>query len=204
MALPRKVDLLRLHRAEYVAPRAARVITVGRGQYLAAEGRGSPRDRPFQTLVAALHRIAWALKATKRKLGKDFRVMPLEAIWWSDGGDLQTTPEAEWRWKVLVRVPNFVRGRDLAPAAAALAARGRGEGTGEVALEQLKEGRCVQALHLGPVQDQGGTVEGMIRAARAHDLTLHGRHHEIYLSDPRRVPPERLRTILRHPVRAAR
>jgi hypothetical protein len=204
MPTARRVDLFRLHHAEYVAPRHPRVITVGKGQYLSAEGRGQPGGAPFRARVEALYGMAWTLKTTKKKLGKDFRVMPLEALWWSDAGELLATPEAEWRWKMLLRVPNFVRRRDLAAAAEALAARGRGQGTGDVALEQLKEGRCVQALHLGPYGDERGTIERMARTARAHGLALHGRHHEIYLSDPRRVPPERLRTILRHPVRAAR
>ncbi len=204
MAAPRKVDLFRLHHPEYVAPRSPRIITVARGQYLAAEGRGPPGDALFRERVAALVAMAWALKTAKRRLGKDFRLMPIEALWWADGGELGATPDAGWRWKLLLRVPNFVRRRDLAAAAAALAARGRGAGTGEVALEQLKEGRCVQALHVGPFLREAETIEHMIRTARAHGLALHGRHHEIYLSDPRRASPERLRTILRHPVRAAR
>jgi hypothetical protein len=187
-----------------VAPRNPRVITVGKGQYLSVEGRGRPDDSLFQARVGALYGMAWTLKMTKKKLGKDFRVMPLEALWWSDAAEFFATPEAEWNWKLLLRVPNFVRRRDLAAAAEALTARGRAQGAGDVALEQLKEGRCVQALHLGPYGDERETIERMARAARAHGLALHGRHHEIYLSDPRRVPPERLRTILRHPVRAAR
>lgn len=204
MPASRKVDLFRLHHAEYVAPLHPRVITAGRGQYLSAEGRGRPGDPLFQARVGALYAMAWALKTSKKRLGKDFRVMPLEALWWGEGTDPAATPEVEWHWKLLLRVPNFVRKRDLAAAAEALAARGRGQGAGEVALEQLKEGRCVQALHVGPYQDERETIERMARAARAHGLAPHGRHHEIYLSDPARVPPERLRTILRHPVRAVR
>jgi len=204
MPAVRKVDLFRLHHAEYIAPRNPRVITVGRGQYLSVEGRGKPGDALFQAQVGALYGMAWTLKMTKKRLGKDFRVMPLEALWWSDAADPLATPEAEWHWKLLLRVPNFVRRRDLAAAAEALAARGRGQGAREVALEQLKEGRCVQALHLGPYDAERETIERMTRAARAHALAFHGRHHEIYLSDPRRTPPERLRTILRQPVRAAR
>jgi len=204
MPTSRRVDLFRLHHAEYVAPRNPRIITAGKGQYLSVEGRGKPGDALFRARVGALYGMAWTLKMAKKKLGKDFRVMPLEALWWSDSAELLAAPEAEWRWKLLLRVPNFVRRRDLAAAAEALAARGRGQGAGDVELEQLKEGRCVQALHLGPYGDEHETLERMSRVARAQGLALHGRHHEIYLSDPGRVPPERLRTLLRHPVRAAR
>ncbi len=204
MPAARKVDLLRLHHDEYVAPRNPRVVTAGKGQYLSVEGRGRPGDALFRAQVGALYGMAWTLKMTKKGLGKDFKMMPLEALWWGEAAEPGAAPGAEWSWKLLLRVPNFVRRRDLSAAAQALAARGRGQGAREVALEQLKEGRCVQALHVGPYDTEHETIEHMARAARAHGLALHGRHHEIYLSDPRRVPPERLRTILRHPVRAAR
>jgi hypothetical protein len=204
MPAPRKVDLPRLHRAEYVAPKNPRLVTVGKAQYLALGGRGKPGDGLFHSQVSALYGMAYTLKMAKRKLGKDFKVCPLEGLWWEREPGEGGGPGGERSWKLLIRVPTFVRRRDLAAAAAALAARGRGGAAAEVKLEQLKEGRCVQALHVGPCFAEDRSIERMRRAAQEIGLAFHGRHHEIYLSDPRRVPAERMRTILRIPVRTAR
>ena len=107
----------------------------------------------------------------------------------------------QWRWKLLIRVPTFIRETDLAKARAALAVKGKPPEFRKVRLEKISEGLCVQALHVGPYADEPAIVAAMADLAAAEGLKLHGRHHEIYLSDPRRVPPERLKTILRHPVR---
>jgi hypothetical protein len=106
------------------------------------------------------------------------------------------------RWKLLIRVPGFVREKDLSVATAALAARGRGASP-RVRLERIEEGRCVQALHVGPYATEPTTLERMTAFAHGEGLALRGRHHEIYLSDPRRVEPARLRTILRARVKGA-
>ncbi len=201
--MPKKVDLCRLHREEYVAPRNPRVITVGKAQYLAICGRGAPRDAAFRSQMNALFGMAYAVKMAKKKLGKDFQVCPLEGLWW-DREPTESGEGSAWSWKLLIRVPTFVRRRDLAAAAAQLATRGRGGTSADVKLEQLKEGRCIQVMHVGPDAAEGRTIERMRRAAQELGLAFHGRHHEVYLSDPRRVPPERMRTILRQPVRAAR
>ncbi len=199
MPVVRKIDLFRLHRSEYAAHRAPRVVTVSKGQYLTATGRGTPGCDLFLSQVAALYAVAWTVKMAKKQVGKDFKLMPLEGLWWGD-----EPGRGDMTWKLLLRVPNFVRRRDLPGAVAALERRGRLGAAAGVRLEDLREGRCVQALHVGPYASEPETLERMARAASAHGLAFHGRHHEIYLSDPRRVAPERLRTILRQPVRAAR
>ncbi len=204
MPAPRRVDLHRLHRGDYIAPKNPRIVTVGKAQYLAICGRGAPGDQLFRSQVNALYGMAYALKMEKKKLGKDFKVCPLEGLWWGREPRASGEPAGDWSWKLLIRVPTFVRQRDVAGAAAQLAARGRGEAAAEVKLELLKEGRCVQALHVGPCTSEDRTIERMRRAAQEVGLAFHGRHHEIYLSDPRRVPAERMRTVLRQPVRAAR
>jgi hypothetical protein len=198
----KRIDLVGRHRKEYAASRSPRVITAGPGRYLSVGGQGEPGGELFQRQVGALYGMAYTLKFDKKAGGKDFKMPPLEGLWWGKGR--MGGPRSEWSWKLLLRVPNFVKRRDLAPAAEALRARGRGDGAAEVTIEEMHEGRCVQALHVGPYAAEPETMERMRRAASALGLALHGRHHEIYLSDPRRVAPERLRTILRMPVRAAR
>jgi hypothetical protein len=102
---------------------------------------------------------------------------------------------------LLIRVPTFITPAHRRAALAQLIARGRGPRVRQVKLETLREGRCVQLLHVGPYEREHTSIERMASLAREAGLRFQGRHHEIYLSDPRRVAPARLRTILRHPVR---
>jgi hypothetical protein len=140
---------------------------------------------------------------TKKLAGKgDYAVSKLEAQYRCEGveGDFSSTPKEEWRWKLLIRTPDFITGRDLHEAVAALDKRGKKGLAEEVRMETIDEGRCVQMLHMGPYEREKETIDQMIAFAAAGGYSAHGRHHEIYLSDPRRVPPERLKTILRFPV----
>ena len=119
------------------------------------------------------------------------------------GGEAQSfacLPKDQWQWRLLIRTPEFVTAEELAKAVAVLREKGKGGPVQEVRLESLAEGLCVQMLHVGPYDREGETVEVMKAYAEQNSLKFHGRHHEIYLSDPRRVPPERLKTILRQPV----
>ena len=205
VAAPRKVDVFARHRDEYSATRTPQIVNTGPGRYLSVRGSGEPGGPLFLKHVGALHGMAWTLKMAMKARGKDFKVPPLEGLWWhTGGGGPRDGSEGEWSWKLLMRVPNFVKKRDLDPAVQALEARGRAGGAREVRLEELREGRCVQALHVGPYATVPETIDRMRRVAADLGLAFHGRHHEIYLSDPRRVAPDRLRTILRMPVRAAR
>ena len=198
-----RVDLFRLHAEEYASGRAPRVVTVGPARFLALGGLGDPDGASFADQVRELHRVASTLRAsTRRSRGKDFRVPPLEVLWWDDAPEPTDAPPASGRFKLLLRMPNFVRRADLAAAVAGLEPGPDPGGTAAVRLEDLKEGRCMQALHVGARADQAATVDRMRRAAAELGLAFHGRHHEVHLSDPLRVPPERRRMLLRRPVRA--
>lgn len=200
----RTLDLLARHQSEYRAARAPRVVTAGPGRYLCLAGRGEPDGEPFRLGARALLAVARGLREVTRERGKDFRICPLEALWWASPRDGHAGAAATWSWKLLVRVPNFVKSRDLPAVARRMLSRGAGEQAREVRLEALREGRCIQALHLGPRGAALETVDRMRRAAGAQGLAFHGRRHEIFLCDPWRNRPERLRTLLRQPVRAAR
>jgi hypothetical protein len=201
MVGPGEVDVVREHPAEYRLARRPLLLTAGDGRYLAVEGRGAPGGQRFQAAIGELYGVAFTVKFTQKKeRGRDFKVAPLEALWWGigPGADLLDEPPETWRWKLLIRVPGFVGRREVAAAQAALAAKGRpADG---VRLEHIREGRCVQMLHVGPYDAERSTLEAMARAAAGKGWRLGGPHHEIYFSDPRRVPPARLRTLLRCPV----
>ncbi len=199
-----KLDLYRLHAAEYVAPRTPALVATRPGRYLAIDGAGDPGGAEFRDKVGALYAMAFTIKMGKKRMGKDFKVAGLEGLWWVPGragADALARPRREWRWKLLIRVPDFVRQRCLDLASGMLLEKGRGRGVRAVKLETIDEGRCVQALHVGPYAEERATVDAMAACAAAQGLHFKGRHHEIYLSNPGRTKPEKLRTILRHPVR---
>jgi hypothetical protein len=197
-----KLDLYARHKKEYVAPRTPTVVTIGAAKYLVATGRGDPNGPAFGAAVGALYGVAFTIKMTRKASGRDFMVSKLEGLWWGVrlGRLLIDSPVRTWRWKVMIRVPPFVTARDLLAARRALVARGRAVPV-TVRLETLREGKCVQMLHRGPYRKEHATIDAMLAFARAHGLRPRGRHHEIYISDPGRVAPAKLRTILRQPVR---
>jgi hypothetical protein len=192
-----KLDLYKVHKAEYVTPRKPALVRAKPAQYLAIEGRGAPGNARFQACIGALYGMAFTVKMTRKFAGKqDYVVCKLEGQYF---GDLPATPKEEWTWKLLIRTPDFIGQKDMEAAVATLIKRGKSPEVKEVKLETIDEGDCVQMLHVGPYDKEHETVAQMRCFAEAGGLKLAGPHHEIYLSDPRRVPPERLKTILRVP-----
>ena len=196
-----KLDLYRRHKVEYVAPKHPTLVRVGPARYLSVNGRGDPNGPGFGAAVGALYGVAFTIKMAKKAANKDYVVAKLEGLWWGGrrGKLLIDSPRSTWRWKILIRVPTFVTASDLARARRELVRRGKSGGT--VRLESLREGRVVQLLHVGPYDREHASLGRMEEFARSHHVRFTGRHHEIYLSDPRRVAPAKLRTILRRPVR---
>jgi hypothetical protein len=205
MKIPGKVDLTRLCKDGYAMPKKPRFIHAREAVYLAIEGQGEPGGEMFTQRIGALYGMAYTIKMTRKFAGdQDYVVGKLEALWWADApeANFSTVPKALWRWKLLIRTPEFVRQGELASAVKVLKKRGKSEPVEAVRLEQLGEGRCVQMLHIGSYDQEGRTVAEMERFAQEQGCAFHGCHHEIYISDPRRVPPEKLKTILRRPVMA--
>ena len=200
-----KLDLHERHKQEYVAPREPAIVDIPHGHYLVIGGHGRPGGPEFQAKLGALYGMAFTIKMTRKKAGKsDYVVAGLEGQYWPDAPfpDPFDVPLDRMNWRLLVRTPETVGEEDLARAAAALEARGKGDWVREVTLLAMAEGPCVQMLHVGPYENEPETILRMTAFADEHGYEVHGWHHEIYLSDPRRVPPERLKTILRLPVRA--
>ena len=196
-----KLDLYRRFKSEYVAPKNPTLIRVGSARYLTVSGRGDPNGAGFGAAVGALYGVAFTIKMAKKAVKKDYVVAKLEGLWWGGrrGKLLIDAPRHTWRWKVMIRVPTFITASDVARAKRELLRRAKSGGT--VRLESLREGRVVQLLHVGPYDREHESLGRMEEYARANGVRLAGRHHEIYLSDPRRVAPAKLRTILRRPVR---
>ncbi len=203
-----KLDLFQQYKAEYQAGAKPRLVETGPALYLALSGRGPAGGEAFQAAVGALYSMAFTIKMGRKKTGRgDYAIGKLEAQFWADKG-LATAPPRDWSWQLMIRTPAEVAGfpldeKDLATARAVLRQRDRDAGTEAVKLVTLDEGSCVQMLHVGPYEESGRTLAVMRAFIRDEGRQLTGKHHEIYISDPRRVPPERLKTILRHPVSPA-
>jgi len=205
MTKPEKLDLYRKHKDEYVAPAQPVLIEAKPALYLAVVGAGEPGGKVFQERIGALYSMAYTIKMTRQFEGRgDYVVCKLEAQWWLKDGsaDFSKAPKSEWQWKLLIRTPDFIVQADLDKAVGVLTEKGKSAGVKDVRLERIEEGRSVQMLHVGPYDREQETIAKMLAFAGERGLKPHGRHHEIYLSDPRRVPPERLKTILRLPVKA--
>ncbi len=201
---PEKLDLGKIHKAEYAAPRNPVLIETKPASYLAISGTGAPGGTAFQSCIEALYSMAFTIKMTRKFAGKgDYTVSKLEGLYWCEetDGDFSSVPKDKWHWKLLIRTPDFIAPRDLKDAVAVLDKRGKKRLAPEVKLETIDEGTCVQMLHVGPYEREKETIDKMIAFAGSKGLVAHGRHHEIYLSDPRRISPDKLKTILRLPVR---
>jgi hypothetical protein len=203
MKTQQKIDLYKLHKTEYAATRKPALVEVKPASYLAISGQGAPGGERFTASIGALYGVAFTIKMTRKFGGKqDYAVCKLEGQWWSDPGkDLAKLPLDQWLWNLLIRTPDFINDEDLRQAVAVLLKRGKGEDVKRVRLETLAEGPCVQMLHVGPYEKEHETIAVMRAFAEKQQVQFSGKHHEIYLSDPRRVPSERLKTILRQPVR---
>lgn len=198
-----KLDLYKLLKAEYSAKKKPFIVDVSAGKFLTVEGAGAPGSEIFQDAIGALYSAAYTMKFAYKFSGKgDYKVCGLEGVYRTgDEDDLfGEGARDELNWVLMIRVPDFITKRELNAALKQLKEKGKAV-KAVVGLEKRREGRCVQALHVGPYDAEKRTLDAMKEYAQAEGYEFSGRHHEIYISDPRRVPPERLKTILRIPVK---
>tara|TARA_R110002111_G_scaffold182667_1_gene248220 strand:+ start:335 stop:943 length:609 start_codon:yes stop_codon:yes gene_type:complete len=193
-----KFDLYKSLKSEYAAKAAPKLITPTSGQYLGIEGRGRPGDATFGDHVAALYAVAYTTKMrSKVHDDQDYAVGKLETIW------LELPAQREsyaWHWQLLIRTPDFVSPVAVNTAIQVLLDKKKSPRVQQVSLHSLDEGPCVQILHVGPYEDEPQSFAIMQEFAATEGFSEFGRPHEIYLSDPRRVEPAKLKTILRLPV----
>lgn len=182
-----------------------RVVEMPELQYLMIDGHGDPNtSTEFSTALETLYPVAYKLKfASKKELGRDYVVPPPEALWWAEGMAAFTTErdKSRWEWTLLLMVPDWITRELFGEVVELVGAKNPPSKLGELRLEALAEGLCVQTLHIGSFDDEGPVLAELHNEfIPAHGLEMTGKHHEIYLSDFRRVAPEKLRTILRQPV----
>jgi hypothetical protein len=200
-----KVDLKRELDA-YQAPRGAfALVDVPDASYLMVDGHGDPNTSPlFQQAVEALYPVAYRLKFSSRdELGRDYVVPPLEGLWWADDMDHFTASrdKSRWQWTLMLMVPEWVAPETCETAIRQVANSKRPASIDLLRVGSVSEGLCIQTLHVGPFDEEAAILARMHEdVIPSRGLLMTGTHHEIYLSDSRKVAPERRRTILRQPV----
>jgi hypothetical protein len=204
-------DLVKQLRPLY-APSAKHpsIVEVPGLAFLMVDGRGDPStSEAYQQALEALYGVAYTLKFARKKDDpeSDFKVAPLEGQWWADAsaptmGELQADRDS-WNWTMMIAVPDEVTAAEVAAAVAAAARRRSLPAAGRLRLERFEEGLAAQIMYIGPYADEAPTIERLHAFAAEQGYELRGRHHEIYLSDPRRTAAERLKSVIRHPVRPA-
>lgn len=196
-----KVDLTRAFHALYTARADPVFVDVPEFSYLMIDGHGDPNTSPsYVAAVEALYSVAYAVKfALKRAGGPDFAVMPLEGLWWAaDMSAFSAGDKSAWDWTMMIMQPDQVT-VDLVGEA-----RAKKGISAELGLRRLAEGRAAQLLHVGPYSAEGPNIRRLHAFIAEQGCRLAGKHHEIYLGDPRRAAPEKLRTIIRQPVAPSR
>lgn len=196
-----KVDLYKEFKSEYVTPKQPVFVVVTPARYLSITGRSAPGGERFRSHISALYSVAFTLKMAEKFAGHNYKVCHLEGQWWAeDGADFHSHQPKEWQRRLLIRVPEFITQTEVDAAIKVVIEKGKSALANEVKLDELTEGRCVQMLHVGPYAEEKASIERMHALAEGEGVHLRGPHHEIYLSDPNRVPAQKLRTILRYPV----
>jgi len=207
-------DFKKQFRDQYQPSRTPGIVSVPAMRYVAMRGRGNPNEEggAYQRAIELLYGVSYTIKMSP-KAGHaidgyfEYVVSPLEGFWWQEGVQgVDYARKDDFNWISCIRLPDFVTPDEFAWAIDE-ATRKKRRDFSSVELLSVEEGTCVQCLHLGPYDDEPATVDAMHAVAEEQgyvpDFSSTRLHHEIYLSDPRRTAPDKLKTVIRHPVRRA-
>ena len=178
-------------------------------KFLMVDGKGAPDPDPeceYAQALAVLYPMAFKLKfLSKKELGRDYVVPPLQALWWADDMNVFIAGDKEhWQWTAMIMVPDWITAEHYESIRAGLAGQEDLPALEKLRLETYHEGDAVQIMHIGPYSQEGPTLKKLHQEYLPQNgLVENGKHHEIYLGDPRKTAPEKLKTVLRQPVRAA-
>ncbi len=201
----KKIDLRKSLGPLYKPPAKEPVIVdVPPMDFLMIDGAGDPNNATaFQEAIGALYGMAYTLKFAFKKSGKaDWTVPPLEGLWWTKGsGEIDFEDKAGFRWTAMIVQPDVVKDRDVEEARKQLAAKRKPPALPRLRFERFDEGRAAQIMHIGPYSEERPTIQRLHDFIRERGGKPVGKHHEIYLGDPRRTAPSKLKTVLRQPFR---
>lgn len=198
-----KLDMKKTYK-EYYTAKAAQVkeVNIPTFNYLMVEGKGDPNQNlEFEAAVQALYGLAYTIKFHSKQQAQDFVVMPLEGLWYMKNmKEWSMHHKEKWEWTLMIVMPDFISNYMVIEAKKKLAQKKQLAKLDHVRLDVLKEGQALQIMHIGAYDEEPPTIRALHSYAKDKGYTLRGKHHEIYLGDPRKVAPEKLKTILRQPV----
>lgn len=197
-----KLDLVREYKCYYKAGKKPEIVEFGEANYLAIEGKGEPAGEEFVSKVKALYPLAYGIKKICKEQENDFGVPKLEGLWWVEGNTpALEVPRSEWCWKLLIRMPEFVTSEMMLSVQPEVAKKKNNELIQEISFEKITEAKCLQVMHIGPYSTEPGTINALMDFMTENGLSVNGLHHEIYLSDPRKTESEKMKTLIRYPVK---
>lgn len=175
-------------------------------KFLMIDGAGDPNTaQAYQDALQALYGVSYPLKfMSKQELGRDYVVMPLEGLWWAEDMAVfsATSDKDAWLWTAMIMQPEWITEEMVERALARVREKGESPALDHLRFQVFAEGLSAQILYVGPYADEGPTIARLHAFIAENGYELSGKHHEIYLSDPRRTAPEKLKTVIRQPMRA--
>ncbi len=182
------------------------IIDVPEMNFLMIDGQGNPNtSERYTEAVEVIYSLAYAIKFQLKPLGLEYSVPPLEGLWWlEDMTQFSLATKDFWQWTMMIMQPPFVTKAQVDEAVDTVARKKKPAHLSEVRFEPYREGLSVQIFYLGAYVDEGPTIARMHEFAHQKGYSLAGKHHEIYLNDPRRTAPDKLKTIIRQPIQKAR
>lgn len=205
-----KLDLMKKDKTYYSAKNIPELLVIGQAQFLSIVGKGDPSEAEYLTKIQALYATAYAVKFRYKAMGQDFVVAKLEGLWHFDDRKYASlsmaetpllVPRSEWSYRMLIRIPDFVARELLTAAIQSILEKKQLPLANEIELYTIPERKVVQMLHIGPFAKEPETLEKIQEFMEIHGLEKNGHHHEVYLSDFNKTHPDRLKTILREPVK---
>lgn len=200
-----KIDFKKVYKHLYSPkPGKPELLTAPKMQFAMVDGQGDPNtSKEFQDAIGALYSTVYGLKFARKKAGRqpDYTIGALEGLWWNITGDKYGIGKKEdWHWTMMIWLPDAITKPEFDSFIADLKNKKFNPALDKIRLEYFEEGLAVQTMHIGPYDTEDKSIGPMHAYAKEQGYSQSGKHHEIYLSDPRRVVPEKNRTIVRHPV----
>ena len=205
-------DFKKEYKEFYMPKGKPEIVTIPKANYIAVRGKGDPNDEggAYQQAVGILYAVAYTLKMSDKTDHRiegffDYMVPPLEGFWWQDGVDgIDYSDKSTFNWISVIRLPDFVTQKDFDWAVNTAQKKKRLD-CSKAEFLTIDEGLCVQIMHIGPFDDEPATVSMMdaylLENGYENDFSDSRLHHEIYLSDARKVAPEKWKTVIRHPIK---
>lgn len=186
----------------YNPPVTTQIIEVPEFKFIMVDGQGDPNTAPaYKQAIEILFSLSYGLKFANKKTGReDYKVMPLEGLWWAANNEVDWYDKNSWHWTAMIHQPDFISQEEFAAIQSETQTKKKETAFGIARFESYNEGLSVQTTYFGAYADEHPTIMALHQYACDQGYTLRGKHHEIYLGDPRRSAPEKLRTIIRQPI----